>query len=153
MLSHFNHVWLFGTLWTVARQAPPLSVGFSRQEYRSGLPCPPPGDLSNPGIKPLFASCIGRQAPYHLRHPGSPWCQHAQLYRPFSCRLAGPGTQLCGFLVGTCQKLQPAFVFKFWENSSKNTFQEWKQNALFWQRLGRMHRSQLSPWQIFGKIL
>ena len=41
----------FVTLWTVARQAP-LSMGFSRQEYWSGLPCPPPGDLPDPGIKP-----------------------------------------------------------------------------------------------------
>ena len=40
-----------GTLWTVAHQAP-LPMGFSRQEYWSGLPCPPPGDLLNPGIKP-----------------------------------------------------------------------------------------------------
>ena len=39
------------TLWTVARQAP-LSMEFSRQEYWSGLPCPPPGDLPNLGIKP-----------------------------------------------------------------------------------------------------
>ena len=39
------------TLWTVAFQAP-LSMGFSRQEYWSGLPCPSPGDLPNPGIKP-----------------------------------------------------------------------------------------------------
>ena len=39
------------TPWTVARQAP-LSVGFSRQEYWSGLPFPSPGDLPNPGIKP-----------------------------------------------------------------------------------------------------
>ena len=38
---------LFATLWTVAYQAP-LSVGFSRQEYWSGLPCPLPGDLPNP---------------------------------------------------------------------------------------------------------
>ena len=37
------------TLWTIAHQAP-LSIGFSRQEYWSGLPCPPPGDLPNPGI-------------------------------------------------------------------------------------------------------
>ena len=37
--------------WTVARQAP-LSMGFSRQEYWSGLPFPSPGDLSNPGIEP-----------------------------------------------------------------------------------------------------
>ena len=41
----------FVTTWTVARQAP-LSTGFSRQEYWSGLPFPPPGDLPNPGIKP-----------------------------------------------------------------------------------------------------
>ena len=46
-----SHVWLFGTLWTVARQAP-LSMGFPRQEYWSGLPCPSPGDLPDPGIKP-----------------------------------------------------------------------------------------------------
>ena len=39
------------TLWTVAHQAP-YSMGFSRQEYWSGLPCPPPGDLPNPGIEP-----------------------------------------------------------------------------------------------------
>ena len=41
----------FATPWTVACQAP-LSVGFFRQEYWSGLPFPPPGDLPNPGIKP-----------------------------------------------------------------------------------------------------
>ena len=44
-------VWLFKTPWTVARQAP-LSMGFSRQEHWSGLPCPPPGDLPDPGIEP-----------------------------------------------------------------------------------------------------
>ena len=49
--SHFNYVQLFVTLWTVAHQASP-SMGFSRQEYWSGLPCPPPGDLPNPGIEP-----------------------------------------------------------------------------------------------------
>ena len=41
MLSHFSHVQIFLTLWIVARQAP-LSMGFSSQEYWSGLPCPPP---------------------------------------------------------------------------------------------------------------
>ena len=51
MLSHFSCVQLCATLWTVAQQAP-LSIGFSRQEYWSGLPCPPPGDLPDPGIKP-----------------------------------------------------------------------------------------------------
>ena len=51
MLSHFSHVQLSATLWTVARQ-PPLSMGFSREECWSGLPFPPPGKLPNPGIKP-----------------------------------------------------------------------------------------------------
>ena len=46
-----RHVWLFAAPWTVARQ-PPMSMGFSRQEYWSGLPCPPPGGLPEPGIEP-----------------------------------------------------------------------------------------------------
>ena len=46
-----NRVQLFATLWTVAYQAPP-SMGFSRQEYWSGLPFPFPGDLPDPGIEP-----------------------------------------------------------------------------------------------------
>ena len=46
---------------SVARQAP-LSVGFSRQEYWSGLPCPPPGVLPNPGIKPELLCLLHRQA-------------------------------------------------------------------------------------------
>ena len=50
VLSPFSHVLLCETLWTVGHQAP-LSTGFSRQEYWSGLPCPPPGDLPNPGIE------------------------------------------------------------------------------------------------------
>ena len=52
VLSCFSHVWLFATLWTAANQAP-LSMGFSRQEYWRGFPFPPPGDLPDPGIKPM----------------------------------------------------------------------------------------------------
>ena len=52
MLSHFSHVWLFSTPWTVALQAP-LPMGFSRQEYWSGLLDPSPGDLPNPGTEPV----------------------------------------------------------------------------------------------------
>ena len=51
VLSCFSHIWLFMTPWTVAHQAP-LSIGFYRQEYQSGLPFPPPRDLPNPGIEP-----------------------------------------------------------------------------------------------------
>ena len=47
VLSCFSHVWLFANLWTIAHQTP-LSMGFSKQRFSSGLPCPPPGDLPNP---------------------------------------------------------------------------------------------------------
>ena len=69
-----SHVQLFVTPWTVAHQAP-LSMGFSGQEYWSRLPCPPPGDLLNPGImvrdvKHLFmyllAICISSLAEYSV---------------------------------------------------------------------------------------
>ena len=51
LLSSFSHAQLFAILLTMAGQAP-LSMGFSRQEYWSGLPCPPSGNLPNPGIQP-----------------------------------------------------------------------------------------------------
>ena len=54
-------VWLFATPWTVAHQAP-LSMGFSRQEYWSGLPFPSPGDLPNPGIEPASLASPALQA-------------------------------------------------------------------------------------------
>ena len=54
--SHFNCVRLFVTLWTLAHQ-PPLSVGFPRQEYWSGLPSPP-GDLPDPRIEPTSAAFL-----------------------------------------------------------------------------------------------
>ena len=49
-VKSLSRVRLFVTLWTVAHQAPP-STGFSRQEYKSGLPFPSPGDLPDPGIE------------------------------------------------------------------------------------------------------
>ena len=66
-----SHVQLLATPWTVTCQAP-LSMKFSRQEYRSGLLFPSPGDLLNPDL----LNC--RQILYHLSHHGSP------LYFPFS---------------------------------------------------------------------
>ena len=57
------------TPWTVAHQAP-LSMGFSRQEYWSGLLCPPPGDLPNPGIKPRSPALQADSLP--SEPPGKP---------------------------------------------------------------------------------
>ena len=73
VLSHFSHVWLFVTPWTAAAQAP-LSIGFSRQEYWTGLPFPPPGDLPNPGIEPLSPVVPALQmGSLQLNHQESPW--------------------------------------------------------------------------------
>ena len=69
MLSSFSCVWLFWDYGTIARQAP-LSMGFPRQEYQSGLLCPPPGDLPDPGIKPMFPSLWVNYLPLSCR--GSP---------------------------------------------------------------------------------
>ena len=66
------HVQLFVTPQTVAHQ-PPLSMGFSSQEYWSESPFSSPGDLADPGIEPvsLNISCIGMQVLYHEHHLGS----------------------------------------------------------------------------------
>ena len=61
LLGHFSRVRLFMTPGTVALQVP-LSMGFSRHEYWSGLRCPPSGDRPNRGVEPAsHVSCIGRQ--------------------------------------------------------------------------------------------
>ena len=57
-LCVFSHVQLSATPWTVTCQAP-LSMGFSRQEYWSGLPFSSPGDFPDPGIKPTPSALVG----------------------------------------------------------------------------------------------
>ena len=70
--SHFSHVQLFAPLWTIALQAP-LSMGLSRQEYWSGLPCLPPEDLPDPGIKPTSPKSPALQVDsLPLSHQGNP---------------------------------------------------------------------------------
>ena len=66
-----NKVQLFTIPWTEAHQAP-LSMEFSRQEYWSGLPFPPPGDLLDPGIEPMFAVAAALAGGLFLSHLGSP---------------------------------------------------------------------------------
>ena len=65
-LGDFSHVRLFVIPWAIAHQ-PPLSMGFSRQEYWSGLPFPSPGDLLYPKIDPEFPKL---QAESYLSHQG-----------------------------------------------------------------------------------
>ena len=69
MVSHFSHVRLFMTPWTVALQSP-LPMGFSRQEYWSELPFPPPGDLPDPGIEPASPALAGGL--FTTEPPGKP---------------------------------------------------------------------------------
>ena len=86
MLSCFSCVQLCAILWAIVCQAP-LSIDFFRQEYWHGLPCPPPGYLLNPGIKPasltssawaggLFCVCVcvfttGSTGKLYIHHSGS----------------------------------------------------------------------------------
>ena len=79
---------LFVTLWAIANQAP-LLMRFSKQEYWSGLPCPSPGDLLNPGIEPGFPVSPALQAdsspseplgkPYQLRTISNFKCEFKDL--------------------------------------------------------------------------
>ena len=83
VLIGFSHVQLFLTLWGIVCQAP-LSMVFSRQEYWSGLPWPPPGDLPDSGTEPAFFSSpalSGRLLP--LVPPG-------KLSQPAGCRKCFP---------------------------------------------------------------
>ena len=89
MQCHFSCVGLFATPWTVAPQAP-LSIGFSRQEYWSGLLCPPPGDLLDPGIKPVSPALQVDSIP--LSPQGSP-----RLYM-IMCIKFGSGWQITAAL-------------------------------------------------------
>ena len=71
VFSYLSCVCLFGTLWTVACQAP-LSVGFSRKEYWSGLPFLPPGNHLNPRTKPRSPALLADYLPLnHQESPGS----------------------------------------------------------------------------------
>ena len=87
---------LFATPWTVAHQAP-LSKRFSRQEYWSGLPFPPPGDLPNPGIKPrspaLQADSLLSEPPGKPKHTGRG--SLSLLYGIFPTRVSSWGLLHC----------------------------------------------------------
>ena len=79
----FSHVWLCVTQWTGAHQTP-LSVGFSRQEYQSGLQFPTPGNCRSgdpdPGIKPTsLKSPAWKSGVFTMVPPGKPWSQVGKL--------------------------------------------------------------------------
>ena len=69
VVSPLSLVWRFDILWTVAHQAP-LSMGFPRQEYWSGLSCPSPGDLPSPRMELMSPVLAGRF--FTAEPPGKP---------------------------------------------------------------------------------
>ena len=115
----FSHVRLFATSWIVAHQAP-LSMGFSRQEYWSGLPFPSPGDLLDPGIK-LRSPALQADA-LTSEPPGKPW-------KSESCSVVSDSLQSCGLYspqnclgqntgVGSFSLLQGIFPSRDWTHVS-----------------------------------
>ena len=103
----------FVTPWTTALQAP-LSMGFPKQEYWSGLPLPFPGDLRNPGIKPASLAFAGRLS---LSHQGSPafkivLCKSKEHLAFFTCLFFPPAHSLTWKLIPHFCKLFN-FFFSF----------------------------------------
>ena len=86
------------TPWTVAHQAP-LSMGFSRQEYWSGWPCPPPGDLPDPGMEPRSPALQADSLPFEPQEK-SPTLALTQPY--FQPNLV-PKLQPSAFLANPCR--------------------------------------------------
>ena len=121
-LSHLTRVQLFATPWTVGCQSP-LSIGFPRHSPWSGLLCPPPGDLPNPGIEPV--SCIGRQALYCQLHLWSPYNNITSLFL----------MELSSIQDAVCGKVQHWFTNSF---SGKNfchvKFTHWLQGVPWVQK-------------------
>ena len=105
-VSHFSHVSLFATPCQAL-----LSMGFSRQEFWSGLPCPHPGDLPDSGMEPAsYVSCVVRQVLYHQRHLGSPTWHMNKLSSSMHRHVKeeSPGTFVCSWL----HHLQPVAIFQ-----------------------------------------
>ena len=100
---------------TVAHQAP-LSMGFSRQEYWSGLPCPAPGDLPDPGIKPV--SLVSPALAGGFFTTSATWETHV-LYQSSSKRVSW--TSIAGELVNDANPPAPSQTYRI--SSSKGTWQ------------------------------
>ena len=99
-----SHAWLFATPWTIGRQAP-LSMGCSRQECQSGLPCRPPGDLSHTVAEPMSPSLAGDSLPLSYLTaclPAKSLESCPTLCDPVGC--SRPGSSVRGILQGRTVK-------------------------------------------------
>ena len=110
-LSRFNHVQLFVTLWTLARQTP-WSMGFSRQEYWSGQPLPSPGNLPDLGIKSGSPSLQADSLP--SESPGKPLCIFTEIqikigFNFFILQIrSGLNSRICGDKQSSILKGKPS---------------------------------------------
>ena len=138
VLSHFSCVWLFETLWTVTHLAP-LSIGFSRQEYWSGLPCPPSGIFLTQGLNACLLPLLHSQA-------GSlPLVQHRkQTTLKYSCTKQ-PFYYAPGFCSSEIQTRPNKDNFSLFHDVWGLTSEIWrlKVTLLFWDRI---------PWVFFMHI-
>ena len=106
-----SHVWLFASPWTLVLQAP-LSMGFPRQKCWSGLPFPPPGDHTNPGIKPSSLTCLALTGRFFTTR--TTWKTHALINyqnKKFCLDLKTP--QIISFLSGTTSLSFLLFAYPF----------------------------------------
>ena len=105
------HVQLLATLWTIACQAP-LSMGLSRQEYWSELPCPPSRVPPHPGFKPTSRTSPILQADsLLLSHKGSPIQRSICWIKEVSLTEIGQDHNLCHYLLFSSNRLSWAFLF------------------------------------------
>ena len=110
VLNRFSCVWLFAILWTIACQAP-LSMGFSRPEYWSGLPYPPPGDLPNPGIEPVsLMSPTIIESPWHSLDARWPPRTGTDPASSAGCRAPGSLGGLCSDWVTQGGRTHPGLI-------------------------------------------
>ena len=108
LVKSLSCVQLFATPWTVAYQGPP-SMGFSRQEYWSGLPFPSPGDLPNPGIKPRPPAFHADVQPIFKKIKQIPaFCYHYSSPHPANSPLPLCSGYLC--LSATIQKCKIWYI-------------------------------------------
>ena len=128
-LSHFSHVQLFVIPWTVARQVP-LLMGFSRQEYWSGLLFPPSGDLPESGIEPeslMSPALTGR-----FFTTSATWKAHQQLISILMCKdLGSHHTHLCN--KKNLDKLKSQWLFLYplenWTYREKHNLEIWRESG------------------------
>ena len=138
LLSHFSRVRLFVTPWTIAYQAP-LSMGFSRQEYWSGLLFPSPGNLPDPGIEPGSPAL---QADSLLTGPPGKTSLQKGCINLFYSRVGRDKLSLLELNKGTLvysqaegqgppsKPLSMIIVSKVMKSKSKKKFSTWSQNWL-----------------------